>query len=232
MKVTSGKKWGADSYICDTCGKVQTLADNEEELKPCDCGSTTFDSQLEITRSDIGLSKKADEILNIIAVAIFLVEALDLKEFINVISTQLRILLIDGKSLLKLKAGSLRFHPCTGQIFDGTTEIKTVLYSELFDYTAELIPIDKWQKQEIAWSKHWKPITIYNVIHAMANKNGGTHVDKTIPEDAFMAIEVLGESYILEIAKYVMKMAGRNYKSDVYNLLLVPYEKFKNKKFD
>lgn len=232
MKVTAGKNWGANSYVCDTCRKVQILTDNEEILKPCDCGSTTFDSKLELTRSTEGLSNKADEILNIIAVAIFLVKVLKLKEFINVISTQLRILLIDGKSLLKLKTGNLRFHPCTGKVFDGESGIKTVLHSELFDYSADLISVDKWQRQEIAWSKHWKPITIYDVIHAMANKNGGTHVDKTIPEDAFMAIAVLGESYILEIARYVMKMTGRDYLKDVYNLVFIPYEEFKNKRFD
>lgn len=226
MKVNSGKNWGKNKYVCSTCGREQILIDNDQVLEECECGSTEFDSKVVFKRSEQGKLIKAEEMLNIISVSLFCIEVLKIDEFINVISSQLRILLIDGKEILKLKLGNLSFHPCKLDKFDCGGRISTILYSNLFDESSNMIPIDKWYKQEVAWSKDWEPIQLKMVIQAMANKDGGAHVDMSIPEEYMMAIAILGKDYIKEIARYILMRAGRDILEDSKKLIIEPYNNF------
>ena len=93
----------------------------------------------------------------------------------------------------------------------------------LFDKSKTPIDLDRWLKQEVAWSKHWDPINIKEVIDAWANKNGGAHVDSKVPEKEMFIIAVFGKDYLIAISRYVIEILGYDLKKDINEHFLLPY---------
>lgn len=229
MKCKAGKKWGKNTYKCTKCGITQILEDNDVVLKVCDCGNSEFDVSLEYERSNNGLKAKLDEIIRILEVSIFLCQALKIYSFYNVIAIQLRILLCGNKRIIRSALQKPKLHPHTGIRFKGTSDFELILSENLFDKTKTAISLDNWLKQEVVWSSHWdKPITIYEVIIAWANKNGGAHVDSRVPEKDMFIIAVLGKGYLIAIARYIIELLGYDLDSDMLEYFLQPYNNMLN----
>lgn len=228
MKCKSGKNWGKNSYACCKCGIIQELQTNEDILKECSCGNNEFDTHINFKRSNEGYKKKLDEIIRVIEVSVFLCEALKLDAFYNVLAVELRMILCDNEQIIQSKYRSPMLHPHTGKEFNGDVDFKLILSDDLFDKTKAPISLERWLSQEIAWSKNWKAMTIREVINAWANKNGGAHVDPSIPEKAMFAIGVFGSHYLLAIAHYVIELLGYDLKNDICECVLKPYNAFFN----
>lgn len=226
MKCKAGKEWGKNSYKCTKCNKVQILETNEEVLEFCDCGNDEFEVAIEFKRSDNGFKEKLNEILRILEISIFLCEALEIEAFYNVIAIQLRILLCDNLRIIRSVIQKPKLHPHSNNIFQGTSDFKTILSEDLFDKTKTPIPLDKWLKQPVIWSKHWEePITIKYIIDAWANKNGGAHVDSKVPEKEMFVIAVSGKDYLIKIARYVVELMGHDLNNDIFEYFMKPYNK-------
>lgn len=203
--------------------KLQT---NEEILQSCSCGNDEFGVQIEFKRSDAGFKEKLDEIIHILEVSIFLCEALKIDAFYNVIAVQLRILLCDNKRIIRSKIQKPMLHPHSGKVFNGASDLKSILSEDLFDKIKTPISLEKWLNKEIAWSVYWEEsMTIREVINAWANKNGGAHVDPSIPEKEMFAIAVSGKDYLIVIARYVIKLLGYNLENEILEYLIKPYNK-------
>lgn len=103
----------------------------------------------------------------------------------------------------------MKLHPAKNMFFsvDGL-HFKQILHTNLIDETKPKIKIDKWLMQTVAKLGGNDVIALHNVIKAMSNKNGGSHVDKQLDEINFYAIEMLGEQYIITIAKYILKQCN------------------------
>lgn len=228
MRCKAGKKWGENSYKCCVCGTVQKLQTNNEILKKCSCGNDEFDCHINFKRSSIGFKVKLDEIIRILEVSVFLCEALKLESFYNVIAVQLRIILCDNKEIIKSKLQQPMLHPHTGKIFNESDDFKFILSNDLFDKTREPISLEKWLNQEIAWSESWRPMTIKEVIKAWANKNGGAHVDPSIPEKEMFAITIFGEHYLITIARYIIELLGYDLENDMVEYFFKPYNSLIN----
>lgn len=205
LKCKAGVNWGRNSYKCCKCGKTQELSTHEEVLLICSCGNDEFESTINFERSGNGNLEKLDEIIRILEVSIFLCEVLKMDAFYNVIAVQLRILLCDNNRILRSKVKKPMLHPHTGVKFSGTSDFQTILSDNLFDKTKETIKLERWLRQEVIWSTHWEPLTIWDTITAWANKNGGAHMDSRIPETDMFVIAVSGKDYLLSIARYTIE---------------------------
>lgn len=228
MRCKAGKNWGKNSYKCCVCGTVQKLQTNDEILMKCSCGNDEFDSHINFKRSSIGFKVKLDEIIRILEVSVFLCKALKLESFYNVIAVQLRIILCDNKEIIQSKLEKPMLHPHTGKVFDGSDDFKVISSNDLFDKTKKPISLEKWLNQEIAWSKHWSPMTIRQVINAWANKNGGAHIDPSIPEKSMFAITTFGDHYLIAIACYIIELLGYDLESDMTEYFFKPYNSLIN----
>lgn len=226
MRCKAGKSWGKNYYKCSKCGATQRLENDEDILELCSCGNNEFDVSIEFERSDNGFKEKLDEIIRVLEVSIFLCEALKIDSFYNVIAIRLRILLCDNKRIIRSALQKPKLHPHTGDRFKGTSDFESILSENLFDKTKTPIPLDKWLKQEVVWSLHWeKPMTVYDVIIAWANKNGGAHVDSRVPEKEMFVIAVSGKDYLIAIARYVIGLLGYDLNNDILEYFLRPYNK-------
>ncbi|ODA41817.1 hypothetical protein [Desulfosporosinus sp. BG] len=228
MKCKAGKKWGENTYKCTKCGIYKTLENNEEILEICSCGNDEFEAPIEFERSDNGYREKLDEIIRILEVSIFLCQGLEIDSFYNVIAVQLRILLCDNSRIIRSRLQKPKLHPHTGNRFKGTSDYESILSENLFDKTKMPIALDKWLKQEVAWSPHWEPMDVKDVIDAWANKNGGAHIDSRVPEKEMFAIAVSGKDYLIAIARYVIELLGYDLHSDILEHLLRPYNNLLN----
>jgi len=223
MKCRAGKNWGRNTYKCTKCTAITKLENNEEILKACSCGNDEFEVSIFFERSNHGYEEKLEEIVRILEISVFLCRALKIQSFYNVIAVQLRILLYDNNRLIRTKLRKPKFHPHSGNKFKGTEDYETILSENLFDKSKTPIDLDRWLKQEVAWSKHWDPINIKEVIDAWANKNGGAHVDSKVPEKEMFIIAVFGKDYLIAISRYVIEILGYDLKKDINEHFLLPY---------
>jgi hypothetical protein len=221
----AGKKWGMNKYVCCKCGKIQFLNTNEDILQVCSCGNEEFISTAKFNRSEIGNKQKLDEVIRILEISIFLCEVLKINSFYNVIAVQLRILLCESNNnILNSKLKKPMLHPHTGEKLIGLNDYELILETNLFDRSKDKIELEEWLCQEICWSKHWKPITIRDVIKAWANKNGGAHIDSKIPEREIFIILTIGEGYLLTIAKYLLEILECDLEMDVVKYFIKPFQ--------
>lgn len=174
---------------------------------------------LKFLRSEIGLKEKLDEIIKILEISVYLVEELQREEFLNVIAAQLRILLCENNVLSYNDNFSM--HPIKRDMLQ-IEDINITSANDLFDTTKDEITLSEWRNQIIARDLDGNEISIVRVIKAYANKNGGAHVDRQVPDRDLFAITVLAKSYLINIAKYVIKKLEYDYITDIHSNLLAP----------
>ena len=204
MKMISGSDWGKGEYTCAVCSEKQVLVDDAQVLIPCKkCGEISFHRAINIKRSDNGLKIKMLEVMTVVETSILLYRGCNLKEFLSVISVQLRILLCDKKNALLPKVVSdLWFHPC-GQFTD-IRGSKMVLETQLFDMKKERIPFDDWLEQKIFIdSENGIELTIDIIIRSWADTNGGAHIDHELSEKELHAVAFF-EKHLISISEYLL----------------------------
>lgn len=178
---------------------------------------------IEFKRSDNGFKEKLVEIIRFfLEVSIFLCQALKIDSFYNVISIQPRILLCENKPIIRDVLKKPKLHPHTGNRFKGTSDFESILSENLFDKTKPEIPVScmDFTSGEL--------MTVYDVITAWANKNGGAHVDLRVPEKDMFAIAVSGKDYLIAIACYVINLLGYDLNKDILEHFLQPYNNLLN----
>ena len=234
MKCISGVNCGKGIFKCDKCLSVQVLNSDADILLPCNkCNNTNFNIDLTFERSDNGYKTKFDEVIFLLEISVFMCEFLKLESFYNVIAVQLRILFIDNPLIYKIYNEScknkLLFHPHSGNYPDDANfPFQAIPAKELFDYSKQPIKMDKWLKQLVVINNSFDPINISDIIKLWANKNGGAHVDKVLNENDMLIIVAIGEPFLLEIAKYIIKQTGYDLNNDVHEKFMIQYEISKN----
>ena len=203
------------SYICKSCGKEQII-DEKNYLLPCDeCGGEEFKGTVIMELSFDELNTKLAECIRLLAVNSYLFEKHHIKECLNVISVNLRMLLCDGEnSLLPMTVEDLKFHKA---IFNYDNNV--ILPEDMFA-SVDKLNLDEFLSQIVVKREGSRPITVSKMIRAVANKCGGAHIDTEIAEDFYLASGV-SKYYFVNIAKYIINLAGFDYDSIVEEFLSV-----------
>ena len=201
------------SYICLNCGNEQII-EEKTFLMPCgECGGEEFKGTIIMELSYDELNTKLAECIRLLAVNSYLFEKHNIKECLNVISINLRMLLCDGESSLILMAvDNPMFHK---GIFN--YENNVILPEDMFG-SDEKIPLSDFLSQIVVRREGSKPVTVSKMIRSVANKCGGAHIDMELAEDFYLASNV-SKYYFVNIAKYLINMAGFDYDSIVEEFL-------------
>lgn len=200
-------------YICVNCGNEQTV-DVKGVLMPCDeCGGDEFKGTVIMELSYDELNNKLAESIRLLAVNSYLFEKHNIKECLNVISINLRMLLCDGEnSLLPLTVDDLKFHK---GIFNHESNV--IFPEDLFS-SYEMLSLADFLSEVVIKRPGDRPVTVSKMIRAVANKCGGAHIDMEIAEDFYLASGV-SKYYFVNIAKYIINLAGFDYDAIVKEFL-------------
>lgn len=200
-------------YICLNCGNEQ-IVDVKGILMPCDeCGCEEFKGTVIMELSYDELNTKLAECIRLLAINSYLFEKHNIKECLNVISINLRMLLCDGESsLLPLTVDNLEFHK---GIFN--YESNVIFPEDLFS-SYEKLSLADFLSEVVIKRPGDRPVTISKMIRAVANKCGGAHIDLEIQEDFYLASSV-SKYYFVNIAKYIINLAGFDYDNIVEEFL-------------
>lgn len=225
-----GQETGRGKFVCTRCGGKIILSSDSDTLKVCSiCSNDEYEGDIVFDRFD--LHDKFDEVIQLLESSIFLYEAVEIEPFLNVIASQLRLLLCDTHqgqdiSILPKVVDVVEFHPCKSnylKVKSDNPDNKMILARDMFDYEAEPIELKIWLNQEILFNSDEKsPITVREIIKYYANKNGGAHIDEELRGRELFTI-YLSESYLLEIGKYIIKWLNRDIVKDVRNKLVTPF---------
>lgn len=175
------------------------------------------------TRSYEAHAEKFRECITILEVSVHLVMHFEIGEFINVVATQLRILLCDtkGKKDNALLSKVIQY-PCLYPIKDITSPSRFIdgtpkSVTHLIDFSLPPLPLAEWLNQPIIDFGGGETLSIKNLIKLIADKDGGAHVDSDLTWTQIFTSRI-AETYLLLIALYVISCSGRNYEKDIKQL--------------
>lgn len=203
------------NYICLNCGSEQII-EEKNILMPCsECGYDEFKGTIIMELSYDELNTKLAECIRLLAINSYLFEKHNIKECLNVISINLRMLLCDGEnSLLPLTVENPMFHK---GVFNYESN---VIFPEDMFASDEIISLADFLSQIVIRREGDRPVTVSKMIRAVANKCGGAHIDTEIAEDFYLASSV-SKYYFVNIAKYIINLAGFDYDNIVEEFLSV-----------
>ena len=233
MIVVSGENKYKGTYECLSCNKTVELKKDGDSLPKCICGNNKYSLKVFFDRSSNGIKLKFEEIISILSICIFLVDAIGNKAFLNPVAVQLRILLCDssrGKdnSLIPKAIPSMKFHPIKLEYLN-IEDAKIIPSYNLFDTNSSKISLSDWLNQEIIEVDfHDKKTTVRDFIKTAADKLGGAHIDTKL-EGYHLLIESFQKNYLIEIGKYIIKETGYDYINTIFYELIKPIEEFKKK---
>jgi|GEM_PF-1789962 len=226
MIIKAEQVTGKGKFTCTKCGSKVIISSNDEILNRCkSCSNDEFEGDVTFERSELNLKNKFEEVILILETSVFLYEAVGISAFINVVASQLRLLLCDtfkGEdiSLLPKVFNSVKFHPCKNeyvQVGSDNPDNKMIISGNLFDYQAQTIDLNSWLEQEIIFCSDEKsPIKIKEIIKYAANKHGGAHIDEELMGRELFTI-TLSDSYLVEIGKYIIKWLDRDILWEVHD---------------
>jgi len=178
-------------------------------------------------RSDINHFEKFTQCVEMLEVSLFLVHRLEIDSFINVIATQLRILICDsnrGKDnslLLKVvdEPLLLSFGNITNPYKFLNGERRTVY--DLFDDNSKPVALGEWVNQIIIQYDSKNYYSVKDLIKTFAEKDGGAHVDSNLNWTEIITTNV-GVNYLILIALYILHCISADYDKDIKELILDP----------
>lgn len=202
-------------YICKGCGTEQII-DEKNILMPCEeCGGEEFKGTVIMELSFDEINTKFAECIRLLAINSYLFEKHNITECLNVISINLRMLLCDGENSLITKVIE---NPVFNKgIF--SYENNVILPEDMFA-SVDKLSLDEFLSQVVIRREGSRPITVSKMIRAVANKCGGAHIDTEIADDFYLASSV-SKYYFVNIAKYIINLAGFDYDSIVEEFLSV-----------
>lgn len=197
-------------YVCLQCSK-ETVLDKRDYLRPCDeCGYNQFRANIILEMTAEELKEKCRDVIRVLEISTYLFEEKGLKEFLNVIAINLRLLLCDGEnSLLPKVYKNPRFNKPNLKYKDNVLLPKDLFFNDL-----EQVDMETFLDTVLAYPRNARPITVKKCIRSVANKLGGAHVDSEVESDAFLS-GTLAKYYITEIAKYIIDMCEFDYNKDI-----------------
>ena len=202
-------------YICLNCGCEQIL-DEKGSLMPCmECGHEEFKGTIIMELSFDEINTKLAESIRLLAINSYLFEKHNIKECLNVISINLRMLICDGEnSLLLFSNPEPKFHK---GIFNYENQV--ILPEDMFA-SFEMLSLSDFLSEVVVRREGSKPVTVGKMIRSVANKCGGAHIDIELAEDFYLASSV-SKYYFVNIAKYIVNLAGFDYDKIVEEFLSV-----------
>jgi len=178
-------------------------------------------------RSDISHYDKFKQCIEMLEVSLFLVHRLEIDSFINVIATQLRILLCDSNhrknnSLLPKVVENpllLRFGDIANPYKFLNGERRTV--HDLFDDNSKPIELNEWVNQIIIQYDSKTYYSVKDLIKIFAEKDGGAHVDSNLNWSEIITTDV-GINYLILISLYILNCINADFDKDIKELILDP----------